>query len=899
MLHQHLLSAAVSTCLTSPRLHDRLHGVLMHGTDLSVKATQQQFHAECQEILCDALDREEPRRFRVEDIGQVVRVLWPTNMFLKPEGRTVPFFDALSTQLFERTGQVLHFRADALDDYTRLSARIDPTLLLCWQIGREIETRTLSTPAAVIAAIEAVQPFCTPLPHSALMHSDNHVHFGGASSEQLILMSALRGTSAGVDTRKVEHTGQLQTIGHLAQLLLNAGDNLVTSEAEITERCQAALTLRRFISPSPRINWRFLRRSTEHAAPHELRWYKHQLALCMCKHDLTQAWLWLLLWCFRQYQDRKCGPKRRVALFLLLGTMMRFRQSMLNEGYGLSRFFDASNNRRVLDDISVAEGKDAAHRIFHGRVDRAEIKIAPVELTAPKVRAMLRNLAFEPPPANSSALGASIHAISRWHYCLNFSRSQSSPWNVAKKVKDLLASLGHWHGNPLLGARHWSDRVTLHPARLIRTIDVVGDENERKIEVFAPALRWLRSLPRPAGECKHLQLSIHAGEDYAHPLSGMRHLDETVRFAEMVAGDRIGHGLAIGVKPKAWFDEHGQALVALDDHVDNLVWAWHFAKTHRELPNAVDIEKRYEAAVQEFMGELTWMRYPKPDVGSFSMQELHDAWVLRRNCREHALQPNPMDAKERIAVPDWQALSGNDADAAAPVRAFRRRIESFELNKIDEYTKQKKWAHYMVQQTMSTRDEVPKPHRHDGLRLFTCSVTRMEIDFMEGLQDLLIEQYRALGLVFETNPTSNRHIGSFSDLKDHPIFRWDPPSAAWLRTGREANRFGLRTGPLRVCVNTDDPGVMPTTLQTEFALLREAALDLGFKQSDIAAWLDRLRASGNEVFDAAHPDLATPGGLFPVSPPRPGRTIDELRRDWTGTTPAVPNRAPAPGPSTR
>ena len=145
------------------------------------------------------------------------------------------------------------------------------------------------------------------------------------------------------------------------------------------------------------------------------------------------------------------------------------------------------------------------------------------------------------------------------------------------------------------------------------------------------------------------------------------------------------------------------------------------------------------------------------------------------------------------------------------------------------------------------------PQRHSDLDLFTMQVIPAELEFMEALQDLLIECYRQQkGLVFEVNPTSNRHIGAIGDLKDHPIFRWDPPNPSLLAPGEAMNRFSIREGRLDVCINTDDPGIMPTTLCTEFELLRHAALDRRFEPHLVDAWLERLRERGNTLFQYSH-----------------------------------------------
>jgi adenosine deaminase len=849
MLQQHLLSAAVSTCLTSPLLHEKLRSVLALGTDLSVTAAQKAFHEDCERILRDSLDREEPRRFRILDIGEVLKVLWPKTMLLKKTaGSGIPFFDALSDLLFTTSHSVIHFRPDALDEYMRLSARIDPALLLCWKIARDINSGNPLTQKEVQDAIETVQPFCAPPAVAEPPYADNHVHLNGGSSEQLILMEALRGTHAATGEQSGVVAKGLATVATLGRALLLGSDQ--PSEREMNDLCRQAMTPWGHIVPVPRIDWSVQRALTLGQASVSLRWIKHMLAQSMVDRDLARAWLWLLLWCSCAYQDKRSGPRRHIAIFLLLGTVMRVRQDLLVDGYGLNRFLQASVNRGRNDQLTDALQKDAARRIFHGSLDCAELKVPLSMLKEPSVRAWIdRLVALHPPPAGVDIANVK-DACAHWHFCLHFSRTEDRPWHMADKIAAILKSQNIWKGNPL---RHDSpgEKPTLAQARLVRTLDVAGDENMLKTEVFAPALRWLRTLPRPADE-KPLQLTIHAGEDYAHPLSGMRHIDETVRFCDMREGDRIGHGLALGITARQWFGEQGQALLSVEEYVDNLVWAWHFATSHPyKLPYASRIATHYEAVVRALAPHVPWLNSPVPYTDIPAMQILYDAWSMRRNCRRFALRLTPMDEKKRVAVPDWEALQDPDA-AGEHVRVARKRIDWSDPDKLKKLLKTAP-AQCRIQATCSERDVLQLPKRQPGLDFFIVHVIPAELEFIEALQDLLIERYRHENrLIFEVNPTSNRHIGAIGNLMDHPIFRWDPPDPGLLASGEQLNRFSLRKGRLDVCVNTDDPGIMPTTLRTEFTLLRHAALDRGFASHVVDAWLERLRLQGHALFESCH-----------------------------------------------
>ncbi|MDM5181689.1 hypothetical protein PO883_31410 [Massilia sp. DJPM01] len=134
-----------------------------------------------------------------------------------------------------------------------------------------------------------------------------------------------------------------------------------------------------------------------------------------------------------------------------------------------------------------------------------------------------------------------------------------------------------------------------------------------------------------------------------------------------------------------------------------------------------------------------------------------------------------------------------------------------------------------------------------------------ELTFMHVLQDHLLETYRLAGLTIETNPTSNLYIARLRTYKEHPIFRWAPPDAQLLAAGAKYNEYGLRDGPIPVTINTDDPGIMPTTLRTEFLLM--AAAGHGLKPSaDLDAWLAAIKQHGNAHFKQNHRSIwpATP-----------------------------------------
>lgn len=136
-------------------------------------------------------------------------------------------------------------------------------------------------------------------------------------------------------------------------------------------------------------------------------------------------------------------------------------------------------------------------------------------------------------------------------------------------------------------------------------IDVANYERLNSVHLFAPYLNLLRAIDpyfgRPASrmlsagdESRYLRhwqslvrqdldlspatypllgLTYHAGEDFFHPLSGMRAIYEVRRTCHMREGDRIGHGLALGVDLPAFNRQYGRhAIIPRGEALDVLVW---------------------------------------------------------------------------------------------------------------------------------------------------------------------------------------------------------------------------------------------------------------------------------------------------------------------------------------
>lgn len=134
-------------------------------------------------------------------------------------------------------------------------------------------------------------------------------------------------------------------------------------------------------------------------------------------------------------------------------------------------------------------------------------------------------------------------------------------------------------------------------------------------------------------------------------------------------------------------------------------------------------------------------------------------------------------------------------------------------------------------------------------RILQERISPEECEFIEMIQDYLLRIIALKKIVIEVNPSSNLAISDFSSLKEHPIFRWNPPNPEELAPKGKYNKYSLRMGAIRTCISSDDPGLFSTNIQTEFLQIENTALSMGYEPYVIRDWLERIRNEGITVFE--------------------------------------------------
>ncbi|OAI06222.1 hypothetical protein [Methylomonas methanica] len=837
--------------LADVELLDMLMRRLLSPSDYSGKASLHTYTPR-------AIEANYPRHFRLNDAQLAARRVEQDN---GDDKDGLDWLDVVFDEYFRFDGDHVTAREDRRLYYARLCAHMHPALPVAWRLSglmrKNGDSRlTLDDMRRVVGA---TAPNFLPTPAGNAAWADLHVHLGGSAETSLSLfhMAISRWVLPNktdlpsrdhdrLDRARVKQwIATYQTLFYqiLNRLCIDGDSNHGLWKKSLS----LAWTLGQPDRPSvqPRAWLDLHRRPTGRFGG-----LAYSAIACYDEGDAQRAWLyWLTALCGLFRDASSLAERDAVLAFFNLAHL--FRRDMIHDGVGLTRFVRYFNSPLRMAPSGKHREKDGLRQLLGHPRHLAELKvtdwIADKE-AATNFAKQSTQLLYQ--PDRNERPDALQVCLERMHICIHFVRGASKDnantlrYEAQRRKTLLEAQKIERFLRSTSAARTRIDGVVVDLTTLIRGLDVAGDELATPIEVFAPAIRSLRHGPlrsavqAPRPPMHRLHLSIHAGEDYNHLLGGMRHLDETVKFCEMGQHDRLGHALALGIRPVDWINRQPEVLLTVEEHLDNLVWAWAQALILTGLwPGAEAVALRLEARIRIYAP----MVYPNHG-DQLTPDALYRAWFLRRNCpikwREYRVNAARYSGLE-YWVPDVYSSD-------VTVRGLAHQL-------YDEYHRLRNRPTHEADQ----HGQVVLIKQGNGLPSYETPLddwlSEIELDFMEAVQDRLLDEYAQRGLIIEVNPSSNVYIGRIEDYHQHPVFRWHPPRDEWLKPKNQCNRFGLRRGAMQVCVNTDDPGIFPTSLPNELQLLLEAAQNNhGIGPLEAARWVDELRQFGVDQFIRAH-----------------------------------------------
>ncbi|WP_068775950.1 hypothetical protein [Paenibacillus sp. FJAT-26967] len=329
-------------------------------------------------------------------------------------------------------------------------------------------------------------------------------------------------------------------------------------------------------------------------------------------------------------------------------------------------------------------------------------------------------------------------------------------------------------------------------------IDAANLETAAEPWVFAPIFRQARNSDThklvypgyPLRKISNLGLTYHAGEDFRHMLTGLRHIHEVIDHFQFRAGDRIGHGMVLGVEVRKWALRNRVVILPRVEYLENLLWVWGMCRSGHKLTD-VDV-----AALEHKIVLLAEGIYPSTN--GITVYLLWKAY------------------QSKFA---WIGESMNKVDDSTRDAWF-----------CEQLSPGIQWTEDMLRHTYHCKcfmNRMQEP--------IEVEITSYEEVLIHEVQQIVLRKVSSDGIIIETNPTSNAAIGEIEHIFEHYIHNLN-------RRGLPGNQ--QPGDSVMVSINTDDPVVFNTNIDNEFAYIFYSLHEKGYAREDILGWIDHVREMG-------------------------------------------------------
>ncbi|HOG43991.1 MAG TPA: hypothetical protein PK560_07915 [bacterium] len=326
-------------------------------------------------------------------------------------------------------------------------------------------------------------------------------------------------------------------------------------------------------------------------------------------------------------------------------------------------------------------------------------------------------------------------------------------------------------------------------------IDTASLENNCEPNVFFETYKFFREEEKKSDFSKPIGFTYHVGEDFRDILSGLRHIDEVTENLHFRAGDRIGHGIVLGIDIDKWAELNSVVSVESAEFLDNLLWLWGqlIGNPSEPIINISFVETKIFNVIKDVFGF---------DEG-VSIRDLYEVYTSKFlefiRIKEHEKSCciiNHTKRKYDIRSHGSSILKNIKWDRESLLYSFNCRyfIKDFEKPVVSYIT-----------------DEMKKVYK--------------------SIQNIMCKKLAQNGIVVEANPTSNLCIGEAQTFEDYYIKNLSSPEKE----------------NVIITINSDDPVVFNTTLQNEYAVVFDMMLKTGkYSKKQIVDWIDKLRQNGME-----------------------------------------------------
>lgn len=343
--------------------------------------------------------------------------------------------------------------------------------------------------------------------------------------------------------------------------------------------------------------------------------------------------------------------------------------------------------------------------------------------------------------------------------------------------------------------------------RIPVALDAANSELHQEPEVFAPAYRLFERT------CGITHKTYHCGEDFLHLISGIRAVYEAITFLKLENGNRIGHGISVGIPPKVWAESMPAKLVlSMREWFLDTIFIWKVL--HQVSPEFA--EKAEREAVR--MARLLFASKHDSDlpVHDISIHLLCDFFDLR--------QFDPSDIRRfldgRLSLNEYQAAEHN---------LLKERKEQFGNQPF-----------YLCRQW-----NYEKECRDEQEKLIEVDRDFLPIPELLKLQQRIQHLIAAREVVIETLPVSNLRISQYRRIQEHHVLRWLKVPGHAIEGDADMN----------ICIGSDDPGVFATDIKNEYYHLYMCLRNAGVPAHEAVEKLRRVNNAGRIYAFLKLPDM--------------------------------------------
>ncbi len=326
-------------------------------------------------------------------------------------------------------------------------------------------------------------------------------------------------------------------------------------------------------------------------------------------------------------------------------------------------------------------------------------------------------------------------------------------------------------------------------SRYMAGIDVASLENVVPTWVYADVFENARdSRNESMKRNKSLGFTFHAGEDFRHLLSGLRRIYEIASYLKFHAGDRIGHGIALGVNVDKWYMHNETILIPRIEALENYIWVYDL------LSNNID---------KALFGNLDFI---ENKIYELAMEIFDDEFCYDETCDDEEKKLKYYYDIHDLINSYKAMFDGNVFETCRNTNKKKNRI-------IDAYCSYNK--EYLMYEPIHMK------------------VEEQEIAIMKVVQEIVKNTVDEKGIIVEVNPSSNVVISDMDTLDENQVY--------------SINNYGYDFKNIMVCINSDDPSVFNTNAANELGYIYFGMLERNVDREYVLSWIEKLRKTGMDA----------------------------------------------------